>query len=75
MNLQTLKTIFQSLSEKAKLNLIIELRKDRRVVKALPKKKVSKKQEKSIAELSVGVDRKELAMLINKLERELKTEE
>lgn len=76
MNLGNLKTTFNKLSEPDKLDLIIRLRADRRISKVVVKAKrksagnVGGKQ--SILNLAKDLGKDELALLINKLERETK---
>ncbi len=76
MNLGNLKTTFNNLSEPDKLDLIIRLRADRRiskvVVKAKRKSAGSIGGKQSILKLAKDIGKDELAILINKLEKEMK---
>ncbi len=75
MNLGNLKTAFSKLSDEEQIDLIIELRADRRVSKVVVKAKRKKaggvSEKQSILELAHGMDKKELSELISKLEKDI----
>ncbi len=75
MNLGNLKVTFSKLSEEEQLDLIIELRADRRVskvvVKAKRKKASGVSDKQSILDLAHDMNKEELTKLINKLEKDI----
>lgn len=75
MNLGNLKVTFSKLSEEEQLDLIVELRADRRiskvVVKAKRKKAGGVSDKQSVLELARGMDKKKLSELISKLEKDI----
>ena len=75
MNLGNLKVTFNKLSEEEQLDLIIELRADRRVSKVAVKKKRKKaggvSDKQAILDLAHGMDKKKLSELISKLEKDI----
>ena len=75
MNLGNLKVTFSKLSEEEQLDLIIELRADRRVSKVVVKAKRKKaggvSDKQSILDLAHDMNKEELTKLINKLEKDI----